>query len=116
MIEAKVTYTLERARHFYLIENVPARISPETGEQFFSPETVQRLQSFIFQDAQPKKVIQTPVFEFQFIKQNHKTHEAGALQNASRSRGEGPESREAKSFFNHGWEGLTQPSTGAGVR
>jgi YgiT-type zinc finger domain-containing protein len=64
MIETKVTYTLERDGHFYLVENVPARISPETGEQFFSPETVERLQSFIFQDTQPKKVIQTPVFEF----------------------------------------------------
>ncbi|NBQ53384.1 MAG: hypothetical protein EBU49_07385 [Proteobacteria bacterium] len=64
MIETKVTYTLEQNGHFYLVENVPARISPETGEQFFSPETVQRLQSIIFQDAQPKKVVQTPVFEF----------------------------------------------------
>jgi len=64
MIETKVTYTLEHDGHFYLVENVPARISPETGEQFFSPETVERLQSFIFKDTQPKKVIQTPVFEF----------------------------------------------------
>ena len=64
MIETKVTYTLEQNGHFYLVENVPARISPETGERFFSPETVQRLQSIIFQDAQPKKVVQTPVFEF----------------------------------------------------
>lgn len=64
MIETKVTYTLEHEGHFYLVENVPARISPDTGEQFFSPETVQRLQSLILQDAQPKKVIQTPVFEF----------------------------------------------------
>jgi len=35
MIETKVTYTLEHDGHFYLVENVPARISPETGEQFF---------------------------------------------------------------------------------
>jgi hypothetical protein len=47
-----------------LIENVPVRISPETGEQFFSPETVERLQAFIFQNKKPKKVLQTPVFEF----------------------------------------------------
>ncbi len=64
MIETKVTYTLEQDGHFYLVENVPARISPETGEQFFSPETVERLQAFIFQNKQPKKVVQTPVFEF----------------------------------------------------
>jgi hypothetical protein len=55
MIETKVTYTLEHDGHFYLVENFPSRISPETGEQFFSPETVQRLQSFILQDTQPKK-------------------------------------------------------------
>ena len=64
VIETKVTYTLEHDGHFYLVENVPARISPETGEQFFLPETVQRLQSFIFQKQEPKKVVQTPVFEF----------------------------------------------------
>lgn len=64
MIEKKVTYTLEQDGHFYLVENVPARISPETGEQFFSPETVQRLQSFILQNKTPNKVVQTPVFEF----------------------------------------------------
>jgi hypothetical protein len=55
---------LKHDGHFYLVENVPARISLETGEQFFLPETVQRLQSFNLQDTQPKKVIQTPVFEF----------------------------------------------------
>ena len=58
-------YTLEHDGHFYLVENVPARISPETGEQFFSPETVQRLQSFIFQKKEPKKVVQTPVLSLQ---------------------------------------------------
>ena len=63
-METKVTYTSEHDGHFYLVENVPARISAETGEQFFSPETVQRLQSFIFQDTQLPKVIQTPVFDF----------------------------------------------------
>ena len=64
MIETKVTYTLEQNGQFYLVENVPARISPETGEQFFSPETVQRLQSSILQNKTPNKVVQTPVFEF----------------------------------------------------
>ncbi len=54
-METKVTYTSEQDGHFYLVENVAARISPETGEQFFSPETVERLQSFIFQDTQPQK-------------------------------------------------------------
>jgi hypothetical protein len=49
---------------FYIIENVPARVDLETGEQFFSPQTVERLQYIIWEDRQPVRVIQTPVFEF----------------------------------------------------
>ncbi|CAN5379266.1 hypothetical protein BH10ACI3_BH10ACI3_16950 [soil metagenome] len=39
MREEKVTYTLEMEGKFHIIENVPARVSEETGEKFFSPET-----------------------------------------------------------------------------
>lgn len=40
MIETEVTYTLEHHGKFFLIEHVPARLCWETGEQYFSPETV----------------------------------------------------------------------------
>ena len=46
--EAKVTYMLEMDGKFVIIENVPARVCVETGEQFFSPETVERLQQTIW--------------------------------------------------------------------
>jgi hypothetical protein len=36
----------------------------ETGEQFFSPETVERLQQTIWGREKPKKVVETPVYEF----------------------------------------------------
>lgn len=62
--ETKVTYTLEREGKFYIIENVPARVCVETGERFFSPETVERLQQIIWENEPPKKLIQTPVYEF----------------------------------------------------
>lgn len=64
MREKKVTYTLEMDGKFYIIENVPARVSEETGEQFFSPETVDRLQKTIWGRKKPKKTIETPIFEF----------------------------------------------------
>jgi YgiT-type zinc finger domain-containing protein len=64
MVERKITYTLERDGKFILVENVPARVCVETGEQFFSPETVERLQQMIWEEEQPKKVIETPVYEF----------------------------------------------------
>jgi len=41
-----------------------ARVCVETGEQLFSPETVERLQKTIWQNQQPKRVIETPVFDF----------------------------------------------------
>jgi YgiT-type zinc finger domain-containing protein len=64
MVERKVTYTLETGGRFIIVENVPARVCIETGEQFFSPETVERLQQIIWQGEKPKKVIETPVYEF----------------------------------------------------
>ncbi|MEG4842366.1 YgiT-type zinc finger protein [Microcoleus sp. B9-D4] len=64
MVEQKVTYTLEVNGKFIIIENVPARVCVETGERFFSPETVEQLQKMIWEDRKPIMVIETPVFEF----------------------------------------------------
>ena len=64
MVERKVTYALERDGRFVIVENVPARVCLETGEQFFSPETVERLQRMIWEGENPKRIIETPVYEF----------------------------------------------------
>ena len=64
LLECSVTYTLEFEGKFYIIENVPARVNDETGEQFFSPATVERLHKTILGHAKPHKVIETPVYEF----------------------------------------------------
>ena len=64
MVEQKVTYTLFKDGKFYIIENVPARVNPETGEQFFAPKTVEHLRQIISGGRQPRRVIQTPVYEF----------------------------------------------------
>lgn len=64
MVERKVTYTLEKDGRFIIVENVPARVCVETGEQLFSSETVERLQQMIWEGEKPKKIIETPVYEF----------------------------------------------------
>ncbi len=64
MIETEVTYTLEHAGKFYLIEHVPARVCCETGEQYFAPETVEHLQALIKSQRKPDKVVETPVYEY----------------------------------------------------
>ena len=64
MVEAKVTYTIEHDGQFYIIEHVPARVCKETGEQFFSPETVEQLHALIKGNRKPVKLIETPVYEY----------------------------------------------------
>ncbi|PYQ55550.1 MAG: hypothetical protein DMF53_27865 [Acidobacteria bacterium] len=48
----------------FVVENVPARVDLETGEQFFSPETVERLQEIIRGQEKPIRFLETPVFDY----------------------------------------------------
>ncbi|MGQ3683732.1 MAG: YgiT-type zinc finger protein [Candidatus Loosdrechtia sp.] len=64
LVERRVTYTLEYQGRFYIVENVPARVNEETGEQFFSPATVEKLQETIMGKSKPSKVIETPVYQY----------------------------------------------------
>jgi hypothetical protein len=64
LTERKVTYSLELDGKFYIVENVPARVNQETGEQYFAPETVEQLQKKIRGVALPKKTMETPVFDY----------------------------------------------------
>jgi len=64
LVERKVTYTLDMNGQLIVVENVPARVNVETGEQLFSPDTVERLQKMIWQQSKPKRMIQVPVYEY----------------------------------------------------
>ncbi len=64
MVDTKVTYTLEQAGNFFIVENVPARACKETGEQFFAPETVEHIQRIIKSRKRPDRVIETPVYNY----------------------------------------------------
>jgi hypothetical protein len=63
-VEQEVTYTLEFQGRFIIIEHVPARVSLQTGERFFSPATVEQLQRIVWEGKTPSRVIETPVFEY----------------------------------------------------
>ena len=64
MIETEVTYTLEAGGEFFIIEQVPARVCKETGEQFFAPEAVEHIQEIIKSRKEPNRVIETPVYKY----------------------------------------------------
>jgi hypothetical protein len=64
LVEQRVTYTLEHEGRFYVVENVPARVNEETGEQYFAPATVARLYEAILGGQPPRRLIETPVYDF----------------------------------------------------
>lgn len=64
LIETTVTYSLDINGQFFLIENVPARVDQETGEQFFDPVTVERIQEIIRNPNKPTHFRETPVYDF----------------------------------------------------
>lgn len=59
-----VTYTIKINQKLFVIENVPARVCRETGEQFFTPDTVEHVQRIISEEHQPSKTIETPVYDY----------------------------------------------------
>lgn len=64
LVEKQVTYTLHLNGQVILFENVPARVNEETGEQFFSPSTVERLQQTILNKQEPDHFVQVPVYNY----------------------------------------------------
>lgn len=64
LVEKKVTYTLELNGQVFMIENVPARVNEETGEQFFSPSTVEHLQQIVLSGQQPDRFTEIPVYNY----------------------------------------------------
>ena len=44
LVEQNVTYHIEIDGQLLIVENVSARVNIETGERYFAPETVERLQ------------------------------------------------------------------------
>jgi YgiT-type zinc finger domain-containing protein len=64
MIRRNVTYALEIEGRLFVVENVPASVCEETGEQYFSSETEERLRQLIWENREPDRVIEVPVFEF----------------------------------------------------
>lgn len=63
-VEQKVTYVLEQRGRAVIVEHVPASVCVETGERFFAPDIVERLQQIVWEQRQPTRVVETPVFEF----------------------------------------------------
>ena len=63
-VEKNVTYIFNLNGQIVLIENVPARINEETGEEIFSPSTVEQLQKTILETETPDHFVQVKLATF----------------------------------------------------
>lgn len=52
-----VTYTIQIADKFVLVEHVPAQVCGQCGEHLYSPETVERLQQTVWDERSPSRVL-----------------------------------------------------------
>ena len=64
LVDRKVTYHVEFQGRLFVIENVPARVNVDTGENHFSPDTVERLHEIIREQHRPVRMIEAPVYKF----------------------------------------------------
>jgi YgiT-type zinc finger domain-containing protein len=64
LVETRVTYTIELNGQIFMIENVPARVNEETGEQLFAPSTVESIQRLILNQRTPDRFTEVPVYDY----------------------------------------------------
>lgn len=58
-----VVYSKWHKSELIAIENVPAEVCEQCGEQYFSPKTVKDLQKIIWSKKKPAKTINIPLFD-----------------------------------------------------
>jgi YgiT-type zinc finger domain-containing protein len=64
-VDRRVRYRVDLGDRLVVIENVPARVCEQTGEQFFAPETAERLWQIVHGGERPARVMQADVYDFQ---------------------------------------------------
>ena len=64
LVDQLVTYTLLKDGRVFIVEDVPAQVNIETGEQYFSPLTVERLHEIILGQQTPIRLVEAPVYAF----------------------------------------------------
>ena len=58
-----VSYNIIFEGRLVVVENVPAEVCGQCGEQYFAPNTVEILQKTVWSKKKPKRIIETPVYD-----------------------------------------------------
>jgi YgiT-type zinc finger domain-containing protein len=63
-LEQRVRYSIDFGGRLVVIENVPARVSRQTGEHLFSPETTARIHEIVRSGKPPARVVEADVYDY----------------------------------------------------
>jgi len=58
-----VSYHIFFEGRLVVVENVPAEVCGQCGEQYFDPNTVEMLQKTVWSKKKPRRIIETPVYD-----------------------------------------------------
>ena len=64
LTETHVRYILDLDGKLLVFENVPARVNSVTGEQFFAPATVRKIQQIALSENPPTRTMQVDLYEW----------------------------------------------------
>jgi YgiT-type zinc finger domain-containing protein len=64
LIDRLVRYKLDLGDRIVVIENVPARVCEQTGEEFFSPETAERIWQLVHGGGRPARAMHVDVYDY----------------------------------------------------
>lgn len=64
-VDRRVRYKVDLGDRIVVIENVPARVCEQTDEEFFSPETAERIWKIVHGGKQPARVMQADVYDYE---------------------------------------------------
>jgi YgiT-type zinc finger domain-containing protein len=62
-VRSLISYTVFYRGKPIVVENVPADVCQQCGEQYFDPATVAMLQKVVWGKSKPKRTIKTPVYD-----------------------------------------------------
>jgi len=63
--KTKITFSQEVNGMLEVVENVPAEVCTQCGDQLFDPKTVRTLEKILRSKRKPTKTISVPVFDFE---------------------------------------------------
>ncbi len=62
-----IRYVQEFDGRVVVIENVPAEVCAQCGEEYIRPEVARKIQRLVWEEPSPKKTLKVPYYDFEKV-------------------------------------------------